>query len=294
VDPSLIPSVAAQILQHEQLVRSLAARAVQEEEEQRRQAALIEEREQQLASARQEAETLVHQASTHPQRTYVKLQIVLSNLDSLGAVPDSYEDQKVKEQVLLFWRRLLNLVDKCQSLMTKEQLTQCQQCLNAIYSEYWIGETANRLEAYEEYQRLKPLWESSQRKIRQIILLRKYEWAGIAFVALVSFLVYARSTGSDLAANWLLMWVLVAGILASVVFVATEANLPKDQDAIEHNFQVAIQNAEIANNDFWEKVDEVFGGVPTMERLQEIWNEQEAIISAVFAEPPNGVENAEL
>jgi hypothetical protein len=291
VDPSLIPVVAAQLLHQQRLIISLAARAVQEEEEQR---ALLEEREQLLASAREETEALVHQASTHPQRTYVRLQIMLSNLDSLGVVPDSYEDQKIKEQVVLLWRRLGHLVEKSQSLMTEEQMAQCQQCLNALYTEYWIRETAKRLEAYEEYQRLKPLWESGQRKIRQIILLRKYEWAGIAFLALVSFLVYARSAGSDLAANWLLMWVLVAGILASVVFVATEANLPKDQDAIKHNFQVAIQNAEIANNDFWEKVDEVFGGVPTMERLQEIWNEQEAIISAVFAEPPNGVENAEL
>lgn len=291
MDPSLIPVVAAQLLHQQRLIISLAARAVQEEEEQR---ALLEEREQLLASAREETEALVHQASTHPQRTYVRLQIMLSNLDSLGVVPDSYEDQKIKEQVVLLWRRLGHLLEKSQSLMTEEQMAQCQQCLNALYTEYWIRETAKRLEAYEEYQRLKPLWESGQRKIRQIILLRKYEWAGIAFVALVSFLVYARSTGSDLAANWLLMWVLVAGILASVVFVGTEANLPKDQDAIEHNLQAASQKAEINNADFWKTVSEMFGGMPTMERLQEIWNEQEAIISAVFAEPPNGVENAEL
>jgi len=219
---------------------------------------------------------------------------MLSNLDSLGAVPDSYEDQIAKEQVVLLWRRLLNLVEKSQSLMTEEQMAQCQQCLNAIYFEYWIGETANRLEAYEEYQRLKPLWESSQRKIRQIILLRKWLWAAIAIAALMSFLVYAGSAGSNQAANWLLIWVLVAGILAGVVFAVTEACLPKERDAIEHNFQVASQNAEIANTEFWEKVAEMFNGMPTMDRLEQIWTEQEAIISALFAESPNGEENAEL
>ncbi len=267
---------------------SLAARAVQEEEEQR---ALLEERERLLEGTQQEAEELVHQASSQPQRTFVRLQIMLSNLDSLGAVPDSYEDQKAKEQVVLLWRRLLNLVEKSQSLMTEEQMAQCQQCLNAFYTEYWIRETAKRLEAYEEYQRQKPLWESSHRKIRQIILLRKWLWAAIAFVALVSFLVYARSTGSDLAANWLLMWVLGAGILAGVVFAVTEARLPKDRDTIEHNFQAASQNAEIANTDFWKMVTEIFDGVPSMERLEQIWAEQEAIISALFSETPNGGEN---
>lgn len=294
MDPSLIPVVAAQLLQQEQLSRSLAARALQDEEEQRRQAALLEEREKLLASAREEAEALVHQVSSSPQRTYVKLQIMLSNLYALEVVPDSYEDQKAKEQIVLLWRRLGHLVEKSQSLMTKEQLAQCQECLNAIYTEYWIGETAKRLEAYEEYQRLKPLWESSQRKMGQITLLRKWLWAGIAFVALVSFLVYASSAGSDLAANWLLMWVLGAGILAGVVFVVTEARLPKDQDAIEHKFQVASQNAEIDNTDFWKTVSEMFDGVPTMERLEQIWTEQEAIINALFAESPNGEENAEL
>ena len=291
MDPSLIPAVAAQILQHEQLVRSLAARAVQEEEEQRRQA---EEREKLLASARQEAEELVHQASTYPQRTYVRLQIMLSNLDSLGAVPDSYEDQKEKEQILLFWRRLLNLVDKCQSLMTKEQMAQCQECLNAFYTEYWIVETAKRLEAYEEYQRLKPLWESAQRKFKQITLLRRWLLAGIAGVAVVSFLVYERSVGSDLAANGSLLWVLGAGALVSVVFAVTEDRIPKDRDAIERELQAAGQKAEIANTEFWEKVAEMFDGVPSMERLEQIWTEQEAIISALFAENPNGEENTKL
>lgn len=281
MDPILIPTVAAQMLQQQRLIISLATRAVQEEEERR---ALLEEREQMLASARQEAEDLVHQASTYPQRTYVRLQIMLSNLYSLEVVPDSYEDQKAKEQVVLLWRRLGHLVEKSQSLMTEEQMAQCQQCLNALYTEYWIRETAKRLEAYEEYQRLKPLWESSHRKIEQIILLRKWLWAGIAFAALVSFLVYARSAGSELAANWLLMWVLGAGLLAGIVFAVTEARLPKDQDAIENKYQVASQKAEIANTDFWNKVDEVFGGVPTMERLEQIWTEQEAIISALFAE----------
>jgi hypothetical protein len=290
VDPSLIPG-AAQILQHVQLVRSLAARAVQEDEEQRRQA---EEREKLLASARQEAEALVHQASSHPQRTYVTLQIILSNLDSLGAIPDSYEDQKEKEQVVLLWRRLLHIVDKSQSLMTEEQMAQCQQCLNAFYTEYWIRETASRLEAYEEYQRLKPLWESSHRKIRQITLLRRWSWVAITFVALASYLVYGRSGGFDLAWNRLGLWVLGAGLLAGVIFAITEARLPKDRDAIEHNFQVASQNAEIANTEFWNTVTEIFGDVPTMERLGQIWTDQEAIISALFAEDPNGGENTEL
>lgn len=291
MDPSLIPAVAAQILQHEQLVRSLAARAVQEEEEQRRRA---EEREKLLASARQEAETLVHQASSHPQRTYVTLQIMLSNLDSLGAVPDSYEDQKEKEQVVLLWRRLLHIVDKSQSLMTEEQMAQCQQCLNAFYTEYWIRETARRLEAYEEYQRLKSIWESSHRKIRQIILLRRWLWAGIAGVALVSFLAYVRSVGFDLASSILVWWVLGAGGLAFVVFAITEDRIPKDRDAIERELHAAGQKAEIANTEFWEKVAEMFGGVPSMEQLEQIWTEQEAIISALFAENPNGGENTEL
>jgi hypothetical protein len=219
---------------------------------------------------------------------------MLSNLSALEVIPDDYDDQKVKEQVVLLWRRLGHLVEKSQALMTKEQMVQCQQCLEAFYTEYWIRETARRLEAYEEYRRLKPLWEDLQCRIRQIILLRRWSRGAIALVALGSYLVYGRSAGFDLAANWLLVWVLGAGLLVGVVFAVTEARLPKDQAAIERNFQVASQKAEIANTEFWNTVTEIFGGVPSMERLEQTWTEQEAIISALFSEPPNGGENAEL
>jgi hypothetical protein len=291
VDPILISTVAAQLLQQQQLIISLAARAAQEEEERR---ALLEEREKLLESARQEAEELVHQASSQPQRTYVRLQIMLSSLVAGEVVPDSYADQKTKEQVVLLWRRLSHLDEKSRSLMTEEQLAQCMECLNALYTEYWIRETAIRLEAYEEYQRLKTQWESAQRKIEQITLLRRWLWAAIVGISLVSFLAYARSAGFDQAANYLILWVLGTGGLAGLVLPVTDSLLPKDRKTIEHDFQAAGQNAEIANTEFWEKVAEMFDGVPRMEQLEQMWTEQEAIIAALFAEEPNGESKAEL
>jgi hypothetical protein len=284
MDPNLVPVIAAQLLQQNQFVRVQAARALQKEEEQRRQVALIEERKKQLASARQSADTLAHEASTHPQRTFVKLQIMLSNLDFCGATPDSFEDQQEKEQVVLLWRRLLNNAEKSQSFMTVDQMAQCKTCLNAFSTEYWIRETARRLVAYEEYQRVKPLRERDQRQVRQIVIHRRWQWAVIGLIALASYLVFASRVGFEQTSSFSLLWMLAAGVLAGVVFMVGEVRLPKDRDALDHQFQVAYQQAEIANAGFWETVNEKFGGVPSLERLEQIWAEQEAVINALFAE----------
>jgi hypothetical protein len=284
MNPNLLPVVAAQLMQQNQLIRAQASRLLQEEEAERRQAELLEERARQLASARQAADTLVHEASTHPQRTFVKLQIMLSNLDYCGAVPDSYAEQQEREQVVLLWRRLLNTVDKSQSLMTDAQMAECRACLDAFSTEYWVRETARRLEAYELYQQVKPLREEAHRQVRQIVLRRRWLWAGIALLALAGYLLFARRVGADQASGYLVWWVLAIVVLAGVVFYVGERRMPRDRDALDHQYQLAYQEGEIANTDFWSFVAEKFGGVPTMERLNQAWAEQEAVINALFAE----------
>jgi hypothetical protein len=209
---------------------------------------------------------------------------MLSNLDFCGATPDSFEDQQEKEQAVLLWRRLLNTVDKCQAMMTAGQMAECRACLNAFSTEYWIRETARRLEAYEAYQRVKPLREAAHRQIREIIARRRWLWAGILLAVLASYLVFARRVGAEQASSFLILWVLAASILAGIVFYVGERRMPTDRDALDHQYQVAYQQGEIANTDFWQFVIEKFGGVPTMERLSQIWAEQEAVINALFEE----------
>ncbi len=282
--PNLLPVVAAQLMQQNQFIRTQASRLLQEEEAERRQAELLEERAKQLASAQQSADTLIHEASTHPQRTFVRLQVMLSNLDFCGAVPDSYENQQEREQVALLWRKLLNTVDKSQSLMTAAQMAECHACLDAFSTEYWIRETARRLEAYELYQQVKPLREEAHRQVRQIVTRRRWLWAGIVLLALAGYLLFVQRVGSDQASDYLVSWVLAAVVLAGVVFYVGEKRMPKDLDALDHQYQLAYQQGEIANTDFWSFVAEKFGGVPTMERLNQAWAEQEAVINALFAE----------
>ncbi|HNT78750.1 MAG TPA: hypothetical protein PKH77_27395 [Anaerolineae bacterium] len=284
MDPGFL-FVSIDFLQQQQLARAEVERAQQEYDEAVRQAMLFEHRKKMLASAQEESNVLVHNASVFPERAFVESQLILFSLDCYGVIPDSFEDQKEKEEVILLWRKLLNVADKSKTLMTVEQFERCKECLEAISTQSLIRASADRLEAYKEFQRIKPKLESLRKKSQQLVLFRKISWIVIGFIAMVTFPIYVSRVGFAEIRDISAVWILTSLALGIITHLVAALQQPKDIKEVESLFHALSNEAGIEDTGFWQAVNDKFGGIPTIDQLRQCWNEQEIIISTILGEP---------
>jgi hypothetical protein len=192
------PFLLSHFMQQQQQLQLMAAQGKQA----MREAEILNQRREMLASAQQYAIQLVQESSSNPQRTFGSLQLFAKNLVYDSVVPDSFEDPLEKEEVVVLWRKLSNLFDKCKSSMTAGQLGQCQECLNAFGSEYFLQKVAGRLSAYTMYQQIKPRWEDAWRLSRHLAYYQKICWVVVitlilGFMGIIFYLMYSGSGGID-------------------------------------------------------------------------------------------------
>jgi hypothetical protein len=191
------PFLLNHFMQQQQQLQLMAAQAKQA----MREAERLNQRRELLASAKRYVNELLQESSTSPQRTFVRLQLVVSNLEYYGVVPDSFEDQQEKEEVILFWRKLSNLWEKTRSLLTQEQLVRCQDCLDAFVMESFLQTVANRLKPYIEYQQITPRWEHAWKLSRYLSRYQKICWIVmialiLGFIAAIFYVMYTGRGGS--------------------------------------------------------------------------------------------------
>jgi hypothetical protein len=255
-----------------------------------REAELLNRRREILASAQQCTSRLVEESTTFPKRVYVQLQLVLRNLEYHGIVPDTFEDQQEKEEAVLFWRKLSNLWDKTNSQFTADELAQCQECLNAIIMEVFLQAVANRLKAYEGYQRIKPIWERVWNETRRITANQKVSKILVIVIALlVAGIIVYLSIGGNFDATTTVMlltiWTMVSCLSGISLNAGLESRKPKELFTISQRYHQLSAAAGMDDQEFWQSVMDNFGGIPTMEQLQQSWDKQEAKIRLVFGEP---------
>ena len=254
-----------------------------------REAEILNQRRELVAFAQEEAGQILQEAPAFPQRALVRLQLLISNLNDSGVTPDSFEDNQEKEEVVLLWRKLSNLWQKTSSQLTADQLEQCQDCLDAIAMEYFIQTLASRLEAYEKYQLLQPMWEEARLGAKKMAAYQKIGWA-IGSIGLSMVLVWVVSLSSTprIGANAMIMVGLISFLVLNIMgFLPGIFDISNQQsfqtiDQLYHQFS---EDAQIEDHGFWQAVTDKFGGIPTAEQLQQSWDEQEAKTRLVFGEP---------
>lgn len=263
-----------QAFQQNLMARSLAARAVSEHNEEARKALFLQEKKKLIETVQKDSIVLAHEASVFPERTFVKAQLYLSLLDDYGVTPKSYEEQTQKENAILLWQKLLNIVEKSKSQMTMEQLGSCLDCLNAIAMQKFIYTIAERLEALENCNRMKPEIEKISRKSNRIEKYQKRSTATVTVVAVATFLIYTILAGFKEAISFLGLWIFIAYTIGCIFYLVMEFIKPKSVAKLEAIYQQCAREAQIGDTKFWQAVQDIFGGVPTIDRLTSSWEEQ--------------------
>lgn len=281
MDPSFL-FASMQLAQQTQQLRALAQ---QEHDEETYKAIVRENQMNLLSTVKADSEKAFHEASNFPQRAFVRAQLMMHALDSHRVIPDSFDEQKEKEDVILIWRKLANISNKSKSQMTEEQLNKCVECLNAISTEGFIQVIADRLKAYVEYQEIKPKLENLTKRNKRILSYQKSSWNIITFIGIATFLLYSNRVGFEIAANALIVWILVGCALGLITYLVLESKRPKDLANIDRLFRKLSLASSAEDDGFWQAVKDRFKSIPTLEQLKESWNEQEKVIKSIFGEP---------
>ena len=202
--------------------------------------------------------------SSNPKRTYVLLLLLGYNLEESGVVPDSFEDQQEKEEVVLLWRKFISLHEKCRSYLTADQLAQCQECLEAIGMQVYIETIARRLQAYQEYQQLKPIWNKTRRNTKIAALV------GSAFMALtLSIMMVVIVSLSSTPKYGVNVKIMVGLITFLVVFFMLFLFGNFDySESIDQRYHQLSEDAHLEDQAYWQEVKDKYEGIPTMEQLQ--------------------------
>jgi len=73
----------------------------------------------------------------------------------------------------------------------------------------------------------------------------------------------------------------IMGFLPGIFDISNQQSF-QTIDQLYHQFS---EDAQIEDHGFWQAVTDKFGGIPTVEQLQQSWDEQEAKTRLVFGEP---------
>ena len=252
MDPSFF-FVTAHVLQQQHMLYSEIAQDRQECDYEEYKAWFEEKRRELIDTAQDEASVLKGEVYEYPERTFVKLQLILSTLNNYEVLPEEFSDQLEQEKIILLWRKLINLSEKSKSLMTSEQMEQCKECLSAVAMENFIQVTASRLEAYQTCQELDAQLDVLRSKNSEVT---KYKYRSILLVILVgavSFLI--SSSQFELIANGLfLLWVLGGLGIGNLLNMYWENQKPKNLKEIVMDYDKSADKAHIEDDQFWQAV----------------------------------------
>jgi hypothetical protein len=271
MDPSFLALFASQMQQHIQL-KSLAMHQAQEEMDNE---ARLEERRKFFEFARKQSDIYLKDSTLKPGQVFVHCVLALTKMKELNVIPDSYEDQKEKEDVILILRKLAGILDKCKTMLTSEQLIQCDNCLQAIWMQGLIQIIAERIGPYNELQRIKSSLEKKRVKLKKLrmIFYPISILPGVGFV--IFFLVNHAFTSYIDFVGVLGIFTGLLALLSHVVFTGLLNDIRRKYEYLQGD----------TKEEFWKQVRDMFNGIPTEEILIQKWKEQEEKIKVVFYEP---------
>lgn len=283
MDPSFLLATT-HVLQQNQLIRAQAARELEEQNEQNRKIALLEYRREKLSSINTKTNALIPEVDQKPLQTLITLQVILNRMSDQGIAPDSFEDEKDKEDAILLWRKLINLVDKCNLELSEEQLNKCLECMDAIYISRLIEDLNPVLDAYVSYFEKISDFELKKKKKKKQANLQKLLIVITTTIFTLGFIFYSWLVTLRTAAPFLVVWILVGLTILMVGYHLLDRKIPKDLFPLENELSELYKNGVVEYDGFWSVVKERFNGIPTHDDILKRQEEANKIIGEIFPE----------
>lgn len=280
MDPGLFVAAVQSLNQH-RLAQSAALLSRQQREEEARRIKLQEYRQELIDTAKKDTRDLLEQSKDFPQRAFVNTQLFLRQLDTFDVKPESFDDLAEKEEAVLIWRKLLNISEKAKSQLSKDQEQQCLDCLKAVSIESFIKVVASFLDPYQKYQAINQQIEHAKMKAAKKRGFQWISWLGILIIWFAFFLLLTIGNFPSLIIE-AVFWPLTVVMVSFLFYLLLVGEGTKETKKLNFSLKKNYALANLDNVDFWNQVEEMFEGIPSVEQLKNTWNEQEMIISKIF------------
>jgi hypothetical protein len=285
MDPSFIFSIA-NLIQQNSLSKNAGLAAAYEHEELKRQAQILQTRKEIRKEVNEKSNTIIRLSSEYPKQVFVLLHLYGFELESNGVIPDNFVDIGEKEKTALLWKKLVNLHKKCLPLLTSQMREDCDQCLEAINKKQLIELASTRIEDYKNFENQKPKADRFSKINKGLhICVWAYPFLIIGLTAL--------SVKYSSFFSWKVSWstlpdfIILIGIFSEVILLGVYAIF---SNVYFHNAKIDLEKYCVASDanalEFWKTVKEKFEGLPTMDQLQSIWNENDEIVKEFFKDLP--------
>jgi len=266
MDPSFLFAIANS-LRDRQMADAAGKQAAFELTKQKEKEEALNRRKEILASFKERSNTLVARSNDYPADTLLHANLMTDYLMATAVVPDSFPEEKDKEQSVLLHKKLANLTKKCLPMVTEEERAEIESCLAANHKTHYLQYIFPNVAAREKLLGI-------EKKFRSDRLRSIFVWTIFCFWAL-----FAGYVGFILA--------------VTVINIEDELLSSKDLVKTKKLREQTIPLAEFNNRALWQGIQESYPEIPSIEQLrkeyEELCQKVDAIVqkySPPVEEPP--------
>lgn len=226
---------------------------------------LLNKRKEVLESMKQESNHILVRSSDFPAEAVLRASIMAQYMVINGVVPDSFTEERDKEQSILLHKKLVNLTNKCLPLISAAEKAQIDACLAANWKSAYLEFIYPRIVARENLEQVSKKYHAERRKSIIAWVLFCY-WAGFgAYVGLILGMTSIKLEDPNLVS--LAAIGIAIGIIAiflPVFYWIYPKEMIKTRKAKE---QLLIQ-ANFKDKNLWEGIQKEYSAIPGAEQLR--------------------------
>jgi hypothetical protein len=264
MDPSFFYAIA-NALRERQFTEAAGKQAAFELQQQQEQEALKNKRKEVLESMKLDSNKILLRSNDFPAETVLHASMLAQYMVINGIVPDSFTEEKDKEQSILLHKKLVNLNNKCLPLISVEEKAQIDACLTANWKSAYLEFIYPRIAARENLEQITKKYRVEKRKSIIAWVLFCYWSAFGAYVGMILGLTSLKFENTDLVS--LTSIGIAVGIIALFLPVFYWI-YPKELSKTKNTKQQLLIQVDFKDKKLWEGILKEYPVIPSTQQLR--------------------------
>jgi len=269
MDPSFLFAIT-NALRERQMADAAGKQAAFELAQQQEKEEVLNKRKEILASFKERSNTLVARSSDYPADALLHANLMTDYLMATAVVPDSFPEEKDKEQSVLLHKKLANLTKKCLPMVTEEERAEIESCLVANHKTHYLQYIFPKVAAREKLLGIEKKFRSD--RFRSIFVWTIFCFWGL-FAGYVGFILGVTVFNiEDKFVSLLALLGIIFGMIGLILPILYRV-YPKDMGKTKKLREQTISLAEFNNRALWQGIQESYPEIPSIDQLRKEYEE---------------------
>lgn len=290
MDPSFLFAIT-NALRERQIADAAGKQAAFELQKQQETESLLNKRKEVLESMKQDSNRLLVRSHDFPAEAVLHSSMIAQYMVINGVVPDSFTEEKDKEQSILLHKKLVNLTNKCLPLISAEEKAQIDTCLMANWKSAYLEFIYPKIVARENLDQVNKEYSIEKRRSIIVWVLFCFWSCFGAYVGLILGMTSIKFEDPNLVS--LAAIGIALGIIA--IFLPVFYWIyPKEMTKIRKAKEQLLIQADLTDKNLWKGIQKEYPDFPTAEQLRAEYEQlRQTVISTVQKYSPPGEEKPE-